>query len=61
MNNLILLLQQYNFKDFTKYDRDRISGALREASIDAGIASLFNDSLDGIELRDGNILIKKTC
>ncbi|HOY91199.1 MAG TPA: MFS transporter [Bacteroidales bacterium] len=61
MNNLILLLQQYNFKDFTKYDRDRISGALREASIDAGIANLFNDSLDGIELRDGNILIKKTC
>ena len=61
MNNLILLLQQYNFKDFIKYDRDRISGALREASIDAGIANLFNDSLDGIELRDGNILIKKTC
>ena len=61
MNNLILLLQQYNFKDFTKYDRDRISGALRESSIDAGIANLFNDSLDGIELRDGNILIKKTC
>lgn len=59
--NLLSMLNRYSYKDFVKYDRDRISGALKEASLEAGISSLFNDSLDGIELREGTLVIRKTC
>ena len=61
VENLLLLLQGYGYTNFTKFDRDRISGALREASIEAVTTTLFNDSLDGIELRDGTLKIKITC
>jgi len=59
--NLLSMLNRYNYKEFVKYDRDRISGALKEASTEAGLTSLFNDSLDGIELREGTLVIRKTC
>lgn len=60
LDNLISILSLYGLKDYTKIDRDYISGALREASVEAGVSSLFNDSLDGIEL-SGDILLKSVC
>lgn len=60
LDNLVELLSIYGLKNYTKIDRDYISGALREASVEAGVSSLFNDSLDGIEL-SGDILLKSVC
>lgn len=45
----------------TEIDRDFISGAFAEASVFAGITNLFNDSLDGIELKNFTVTIDYEC
>lgn len=54
-------LAPYGFKDHIKYDRDYISGALKEQSLHSGLSNLFNDSLDGIEIREGTIVLRERC
>lgn len=60
VNNLITLFRPYKLQNYRKIDRDYISGALREASQEAGVSSLFNDSLDGVELIC-DLVIPKPC
>ena len=46
---------------FQKIERDMISNALYEATTQNKTQNLFNDMLDGIELRNLKLLIKKQC
>ena len=44
-----------------KIDRYRMSSALNEACLSQGIKALFNDHLDGIEIRNLNLKLIENC
>lgn len=44
-----------------KIDRLRLSNSLNEVAKSQGIKAIFNDYLDGIEIRNLNLIIKENC
>jgi len=53
------LMKSYNGFPHEKIDRPLVSGALVETT--KGVANLFNDNLDAIEIRNLNLIILKKC